>query len=789
LPEPSEAAAARPSRLALAVDATDTERRLLERWLRSERRDAAAPAELLVAADGTFAAGLQQHGDALMIPVRVVWLPRERDGDRRTRWSDLVLLANPRRPGPRRQLHIASREPDRCRIVAGEPALLSELRHRHQAETGSSADPEGFARYVRRAAVVALERAERRLTGDRYKVPRLVAEQIIDGAAFRAELSALASRLGIGEPEVRARAAAALQELVAVQSRTAIDLWSGMMRPLHAGTWTVEADEAGLAKLRELNKRHALIFLPSHRSYADSLVLAGVLARHDFPANHVAGGANLNFWPVGPLARRAGVVFIRRSFGQDEIYKTVVQEYFGYLLSKRFNLEWYFEGGRSRTGKLREPRYGLLHYVAAALQSGRAEDVYLVPVSITYDRLAEVSQMAAEQGGAVKKKEGLAWLARYARGQQHYGGTARVRFGVAFLMRDRLAGPGAGQQEQRVALQKIAFEVAVGINRAAPVTANALVTLALLGVRDQALTLAQVRQVIEPILGYIEIRQIPATDISVLRSAAGLSAVLGELHRYGVVSTYTGGEEPVYAIGPGQHLVAAFYRNNAIHWFVNRAIVELAMLRAAETGSAQKSSQGTGPTAPARPAAGNGVPLAEGRAEARRLRDQLKFEFFFPDRDTFEAELTQEMRLIAPDWDARIGTAQEVRELLTRSGFLMAHRVLRSFLDAQLVVAERLAARDESTPVDTDGLLDECEAVGRQMLLQGRLHGPESLSRELFSSALKLADNHDIVQPGGADLAVRREQSASYVRDLVARVRTAESLDASLRTEVTSVAR
>ena len=127
------AAAARPRRLALVVDATDTERRLIQQWLRSEGPDAATPAEMLVVADGTFAARLQRHGEVLVIPVRVVWLPRERDGDRRTRWSDLVLLANPRRPGPRRQQHIASREPDRCRIVAGEPALLSELRTRHQA--------------------------------------------------------------------------------------------------------------------------------------------------------------------------------------------------------------------------------------------------------------------------------------------------------------------------------------------------------------------------------------------------------------------------------------------------------------------------------------------------------------------------------------------------------------------------------------------------------------------------------------------------------------------------------
>ena len=171
------------------------------------------------------------------------------------------------------------------------------------------------------------------------------------------------------------------------------------------------------------------------------------------------------------------------------------------------------------------------------------------------------------------------------------------------------------------------------------------------------------------------------------------------------------------------------------------------------------------------------------------MRDQLKFEFFFPDRDTFEAELTQEMRLIAPDWDQHIGTAGHVRELLTRSGFLMAHRVLRSFLDAQLVLAERLAARDAADTVLPEALLDECEAVGRQMLLQGRLHGPESLSRELFGSALKLAANHDLLGPGGEDLTARRERYASYVRDLVARVRTAESLDSSLRAEVTGAAR
>ena len=155
-----------------------------------------------------------------------------------------------------------------------------------------------------------------------------------------------------------------------------------------------------LERLRELNSKHALVFLPPHRSYVDPLVLAEVLHEHDFPRNHLLGGNNMAFWPIGPLGKRAGVIFIRRSFGDDAVYKLAVREYLGHLVAKRFNLEWYIEGGRTRTGKLRPPKYGLLHYLVRALDEDRAEDVMLVPVSIVYDQLQEVELMAAEQAGA-----------------------------------------------------------------------------------------------------------------------------------------------------------------------------------------------------------------------------------------------------------------------------------------------------------------------------------------------------------------------------------------------------
>ena len=101
-------------------------------------------------------------------------------------------------------------------------------------------------------------------------------------------------------------------------------------------------------------------------------MLQYALHERGLPPNHTAGGINMNFFPIGPLVRRSGVFFIRRSFKDNPIYKFVLRQYIDYLIEKRFSLEWYVEGGRSRSGKLLPPRFGLLAYVVDAWRRGRA---------------------------------------------------------------------------------------------------------------------------------------------------------------------------------------------------------------------------------------------------------------------------------------------------------------------------------------------------------------------------------------------------------------------------------
>ena len=135
-----------------------------------------------------------------------------------------------------------------------------------------------------------------------------------------------------------------------------------------------------------------------------------------------------------------------------------------------------------------------------------------------------------------------------------------------------------------------------------------------------------------------------------MRTDEGVRRVLGALAQQNVVTVYTGGVEPVYAIERGQHLVAAFYRNSAIHHFVDRAVAEVVMLS----------------------------PPEDRWDEAMRLRDQLKFEFFFPDKAAYRAELSAELRRLDPGWE----TVSDGRTVLEGSEPLVADRVLRSFLDA-----------------------------------------------------------------------------------------------------------
>lgn len=588
------------------------------------------------------------------------------------------------------------------------------------------------------------------------------AQEVLQSTRMKQQIAQLAERLQQSLQAITAEVRNGLEEIVTVQNPLYTAMFDYGLGPMHTRAWTIEPDHVALHQLRQLNRERPLVFLPTHRSYADAFILTQVLREAGLPRNHILGGNNLGFFPLGTIIRRSGGVLVRRSFQDDEVYKFVVREYLGYLVAQGCNLEWYMEGGRSRTGKLRPPKYGLLRYLVDSIQSGAAEDMLLVPVAMTYDQLHEIGVMAAEEAGAAKSKEGLRWLAGYARMQQKWIGTAFVRFGEPMSLREALERADSEAGGRRWTVEKIAFEVFQRINRVTPVTSPALVTLALLGVRDRALTLAEVRGLVQPLLDYAAARGLPSGQLEGLNGAAGLEQVLDSLAASGVVRRYARGMETVYGINPGQHAVAAFYRNSAIHWFINRALLELSLLGVVESADSD--------------------PLPQAWERAFALRDLLKFDFFFSDRQTFSEEMKAESRLLDAAFREKLATPGARCALLKRAPFLIAHRVLTAFLEAYYVVADRLALQPVDQPVDKAALIEECCNVGRQYLLQHRLRNPEAVSRELYGNALLLAANRDLLKPGASRLAERRR---AFADELAAAVRAVGRIDELEQTRLT----
>jgi glycerol-3-phosphate O-acyltransferase len=709
---------------------------------------------------------LDRGDDTVLVPVRVAWLPEEHAGRRAARLADLVPGRDPYRPSVRQQQRILARQRGRARVLAGEPATIGALRERWTEATGGD-DPDDFGSYVARRATLALDRAEYRLRGPRYKTPSLVKEEILSSRRFRAGLSAV-RRGPDQDPPSLDEADEILDELAAGWSRRLIDVMPNIGRLIFQRGFDpqIDYDPEQVERVRTALESHPGIMLWSHRSNLDNLVLTAAMQEQGLPPAHVFAGINMAFGPMGALLRRAGVIFIRRSTGDDPLYKYVLREYVGYVLEKRFNLSWSIEGTRSRTGKMLPPRLGLLSYAADAYLQRRVDDILLLPVSITFDQLHEIAEYADYARGAVKKPEGFGWLYGFvkAQGARHYG-KIYVRFGEPVALSSFLgppAGPAAADPAaRRLALQKTAFEVAWRINQGMPVTATAVITTILLAMHGTGLTFDEIRLALGDGLAYLDSRLVPRTaSASALSLAGPVRATLDALVAGGLVTLVGDGREPVWLIDPDHQLAATFYRNSAIHFLLDTALCELAVLRAGDELA---------------------DPVEAFWTEIAYLRDLLKFEFYFREREEHRREISAEMARHDPSWEALLRSGPAAADaLLAEMRPLVSQVIVRPFVEAYRLVADVLASEDTSAGVDAD-LADDAEVtrralgLGHQYVAQHRLRSPESVSVLLFATALQLARNRGLFDPG-PELAKRRAEFLGELRDLLRRIDRIEDL-------------
>lgn len=351
---------------------------------------------------------------------------------------------------------------------------------------------------------------------------------------------------------------------------------------------------------RAAAKKQSIIFLPCHRSHVDYVSLQLICYRLGLALPTVVAGDNLNFPLLGPFLQHAGAMWIRRSFGNDTLYTTIVQSYIDTLLREGLNFECFIEGGRSRTGKLLPPKFGILSFLLDSVLSGRVDDAVICPVSTQYDKVIEVDSYVGELLGQPKRKENLRGFLSASSVLSLKLGRVDVRFHEPWSLRgfideqrarfDRVPRPmSEGQESLKVRLLRtLGYKVLSDINAVSVVMPTALIGTVLLTLRGRGVGRSELIRRVEWLSERVRAQGGRVAHFAGLSTSTvverGLEVLGPEL--VGLVEGLP--EEVYYAVDRFQ---LSFYRNMTIHLFVSQALVSAAMYTRVKRGGGPENQR------------------------------------------------------------------------------------------------------------------------------------------------------------------------------------------------------
>jgi glycerol-3-phosphate O-acyltransferase len=267
-------------------------------------------------------------------------------------------------------------------------------------------DPRQIARKVRNKLLEIYNNEKRITLGPTIKSQQEMMEKVLYHKNVLDEISMLMEKEHLSENKLRKKAYEYFREIAANFSIITIKWFNQsvqyMFTKIFDGIY-FNTDE--LKRVREAALKAPIIFVPSHKSHMDYLIISSMLYMNKIIPPHIVAGANLTFFPMGPIFRKSGAFFMRRSFKGLYLYPTIFKQYIKTLISEGYSIEVFIEGTRTRTGKLISPKMGILSYLIEAINEGYGKDMIFIPTTISYDRILEESTYHMELKGKEKETE------------------------------------------------------------------------------------------------------------------------------------------------------------------------------------------------------------------------------------------------------------------------------------------------------------------------------------------------------------------------------------------------
>ncbi|RYD16176.1 MAG: glycerol-3-phosphate 1-O-acyltransferase PlsB [Lysobacteraceae bacterium] len=567
LPSPYEAAERLPIRRRRAVVTLSRRPRLFGRQPHPSRSETLSLLADIVRAD--------PDKDVRLVPVSIFV---GRAPDRESGWFSVLFSENWVVVGRFRRLLALALNGRDTHVQFAAPVSLREV-------IADQADAERGVRKLQRILRVHFRRVRAIVIGPDLSHRRTVVDALLNAEPVREAIATAASKEGVDEAAARTRARRYAMEIAADYSHPVVRSMSFVLK----GFWNKLYDGIDMHHfdtLRSAAAGHEVIYVPCHRSHVDYLLLSYQLLHNGIAIPHIGAGINLNLPVVGPILRRGSAFFLRRTFKGDALYSTVFREYISQLFARGVSLEYFIEGGRSRTGRLLQPRGGMLSMTLRSFLRESRRPVVFQPVYIGYEKVMEGDAYIGELSGKPKEKESLlGFLRAFGVLRQRYGRVA-LNFGepiplvplleeVAPDWRAATADPDAKPEWLNPAVDVLATRIQENINRAAHVNPINLLAVALLATPKHAMAeadlvaqLALCQRLLAALPYSDRVTVTPLDPIAIIAYGERMQWIRRVAHPLGDVLT----------VDAKQGVLLSYFRNNVTHLFATAAWVACCFL-------------------------------------------------------------------------------------------------------------------------------------------------------------------------------------------------------------------
>ena len=601
-------------------------------------------------------------------------------------------------------------------------------------------DREALVRQLRGELIARIDEEKATIVGPILKSREEIIGMVLRDKGLVAFMEETAVKENKGKRDfhaVRKEARKYLDEIASDYNEIFIEIWEKILTWLWNNIYDgLVVDVEGIAKIRQVSKKMPFVIIPCHRSHIDYLLLSYIFFKNNIQMPFVAAGTNLAFFPMGYIFRKSGAFFLRRSFKGNELYGEVFARYIKVLLQEGLPLEFFIEGGRSRTGKMVMPKYGLLAMILQAYQEKACDDLAAIPVYIGYDRVIEEKSYLEELGGVPKEKEKTTDMIRSGKLLRKRYGRVYLNVGEPILLKSYLAAQEKPLEEMTVAerqslYRRIGYTIVRAINKVSVVTPFALTASGLLCYDRRGISLGELRDVLSLFFDYLSICKVSfamtfADRHKAVTEALNLFDQSGLISRMGAEDEEEEVEEVVYSLEDEKRMNLEYYKNNILHFFLPVSFVATSILATPE----------------------DMLPLNRIRDDYAFFKRLFRHEFIFDDQKDDLEEVRETLSYLR-DKGMIAGFDREEKPWIEvkgrgRTDLLPFGGLIHNYMESYWVVIRGCYYLRKGAKAERDWL-KYIRGLGARMYRKGEIRRAEALSQSNYQSAIRYLEDVNII--------------------------------------------